>query len=240
MVGRTRIGKSQAMMTNQHESRITARDEILTSIRRALGERADDPERGYAAIQRLYCVHNASAISARISLFVDRLEDYNATVYRCAGEQIAQTIAHALSLRNKHSMIIPHAFPSEWLPPGFEFYEGTNMSYEELDRSEGVLTGCAAAIASTGTIVMQHSPAQGRRALTLIPDYHLCVVLENQVLETVPEGIRVLSTLPDAPLTTVSGPSATSDIEMTRVKGVHGPRTLDVILVGETVRPGLL
>lgn len=226
------------MSANRKESKTTARDEILARIRRALGERATDPESGYAAIQRLYHINSASTPATHVEIFVDRLQDYNATVYRCRDKQIAQAIAYALSLRDKRSMVIPRAFPSDWLPRGFEFRDGTNMTYEELDRSEGVLTGCAVAIASTGTIVLQHSMAQGHRALTLIPDYHLCVVREIQITESVPEGIRALGAFAHDPLTTVSGPSATSDIEMTRVKGVHGPRTLDVIIVGQTVRPG--
>jgi len=106
------------------------------------------------------------------------------------------------------------------------------LSYEEIDRAEGVITGCVAAIAFTGTIILRHSLADGRRALTLIPDYHLCIVSTSQVVETVPEGFAMLKGMETMPLTTVSGPSATADIEMNRVKGVHGPRFLDVILVG--------
>jgi L-lactate dehydrogenase complex protein LldG len=108
-----------------------------------------------------------------------------------------------------------------------------NLPYELLDASEGVLTGCAAAIALTGSIILRHTEAEGRRALSLIPDYHLCVVFENQIVETVPEAIDLLSAFPLVPVTTIAGPSATADSEMTRIKGVHGPRTLEVILVGD-------
>ena len=106
-----------------------------------------------------------------------------------------------------------------------------DLSYDALDRSEGVLTGCSVAIASTGTIVLRHGAGEGRRALTLVPDYHVCVVFRDQVLQTVPEAMRQLAALRPALVTTISGPSATADIEMTRIRGVHGPRTLDVVLV---------
>jgi L-lactate dehydrogenase complex protein LldG len=128
-------------------------------------------------------------------------------------------------------LLAPPGIPEHWLPYHIEFTADDNLPYDVLDRSEGVLTGCALAIARTGTIVLRHSSEEGRRALTLIPDYHLCVVYGRQVVETVPEAIREMLDFGTAPITTISGPSATSDIEMTRVKGVHGPRTLDVILV---------
>jgi L-lactate dehydrogenase complex protein LldG len=120
--------------------------------------------------------------------------------------------------------------PEAALDTTLTFSRDRNLSYEDLDRSEGILTTCAVAIALTGTIILRHS-RDGRRALTLIPDYHLCIVRTAQVVETVPEAIRSIETPGASPLTTISGPSATSDIEMTRIKGVHGPRKLAVILV---------
>jgi len=128
--------------------------------------------------------------------------------------------------------VIPESVPENWLPKDFDFVPGGLLTYQELDACDGALTGCAAAIAVTGTIVLEHSREQGRRSLTLIPDYHLCIVFTNQIHETVPEAIRRVAAS-TSPITTVSGPSATSDIEMTRVKGVHGPRCLDVIIVEE-------
>ncbi|HKQ88110.1 MAG TPA: LUD domain-containing protein [Candidatus Acidoferrales bacterium] len=112
----------------------------------------------------------------------------------------------------------------------FSFIRDENLSYADLDRAEGVLTTCAVAIALTGTIILRHGRS-GRRAMTLIPDYHLCIVRASQVVETVPEAIRELESPTRSPITTISGPSATSDIEMTRIKGVHGPRRLAVILI---------
>jgi L-lactate dehydrogenase complex protein LldG len=151
-------------------------------------------------------------------------------VLRCAEAGIASAVAHLLRDRGKRGLLVPKAIPAAWLPHEFEFERRDRWTYSELDGSEGVLTRCAIAIALTGTIVLHHSAEQGGRAVTLIPDYHLCVVFGNQVVETVPEGIQVASQLGPAPITTISGSSATSDIEMTRVKGVHGPRTLDVVL----------
>lgn len=219
---------------------MTAREEILARVRRAVGERPIHPQLDYAAIERHYQTESNLPATERVELFIDRLHDYNATVYRCAPERIAETVARSLAERGRRRIVIPHNFPSEWLRGSFEYVDGTMMTYEELDRSDGVLTGCAVAIASTGTIVLQHGDGEGRRALTLIPDYHLCIVLEDQIVGSVPEGIRAMSAFPRVPLTTVSGPSATSDIEMTRVKGVHGPRMLDVIMAGRTAPRNLL
>jgi L-lactate dehydrogenase complex protein LldG len=128
--------------------------------------------------------------------------------------------------------VIPLDLPREWLPETVEAVVDAGLTNADLDRSEGVLTACSVAIASTGTIVLRHGPAEGRRALTLLPDYHLCVVFREQIVQTVPEAIRRIGELKPALVTTISGPSATADIEMTRVRGVHGPRTLDVVIVG--------
>jgi L-lactate dehydrogenase complex protein LldG len=210
----------------------TAREDILGKIRHA-GESAEVTRNGdYAAIRREYRQAGALDREQRLRLFADRLRDYEATVYHCTSDRIAETIAEALVVRGKRRLVIAEKLPKVWLPEGFDFVPGDRLTYEELDASDGVLTGCAAAVAATGTIVLEHSPGQGWRRLTLIPDYHLCVVFTNQVLETVPQAIRKVAASA-SPITTISGPSATSDIEMTRVKGVHGPRYFDVILVQE-------
>lgn len=209
----------------------TAREEILAAIRRALPEAPSARQAEYAAISRSYPISGPLGEAARLNLFAERLLDYNATVYRCGQDEIPVSIARALSARGGKGLVIPRGFPRKWLPEGFLFTLDDNLSYEELDRSGGALTGCALAIAQTGTIVLRHSEADGRRALTLIPDYHVCVVRAGQVVETVVEGMRAIAQFGPDPVTTISGPSATADIEMTRVKGVHGPRTLDVILV---------
>ncbi len=117
------------------------------------------------------------------------------------------------------------------LPDGFTFVQDENHSYDAMEACDGVLTGCSLAIASTGTLALCHQPGQGRRALTLIPDYHLCVVQASSVVETVPEAMQLLEPCKESPITLISGPSATADIEMTRIQGVHGPRILDVLLL---------
>jgi L-lactate dehydrogenase complex protein LldG len=209
----------------------SAKDEILEKIRRARNNGSSDRASDYATVARDYQRHGNLDAEPRLNLFAQRLSDYDAVVYRCSKMELPKTIAQALAARSKRRLVVPQGLPSEWLPQTCEFVRDGGLTYEEIDRSEGVLTGCAAAIALTGTIVLRHSSAEGRRALTLIPDYHLCVVHAEQVVETVPEGIRIVAGWNRVAITTISGPSATSDIEMTRVKGVHGPRTLDVILV---------
>ncbi len=210
-----------------------AKDEILAKIRRGRDASTETRQGEYAAIPRLYHQSPTLDVGARLDLFADRLHDYDSVVYRCAESGIREAVAQALASRGKRGLLIPEDLPLEWLPNGFRFIRDEGLSYHEIDQSEGVLTECAVAIAVTGTIVLRHSPGEGRRALTLIPDYHLCVVFANQIVETVAEGIREMNKFKTVPMTTISGPSATSDIEMTRVKGVHGPRTLDVILVGD-------
>jgi L-lactate dehydrogenase complex protein LldG len=188
---------------------MTAKRQILDRVRQAIGQR--EP---LAPVTREY----RQALPANLDQFVERLHDYNALVYRCAEADLQRTIGEALAARNKQRVLFP---------------PHRNYTHAELEAVDGVVTGCTVAIALTGTIILTHGPNEGRRALTLIPDYHLCIVNANQVVETVPEGIRALREHRTRPVTTISGPSATADIEMIRVKGVHGPRTLDVILVDE-------
>ena len=204
---------------------MNARDAVLQNIRQAQGGPADQ------SIPRDYVVTVGLSPAEVVEQFADRLHDYNATVHHCTVEAIPATIAGILATRQKTGLLIPTGLPAAWLPAGYTFRRDEGLSYADLDASEGVLTACDVAIALTGTIVIAHSPAQGRRALTLVPDYHLCVVRLSQLVATVPEGMRRMAALLPAPLTTISGPSATSDIEMIRIKGVHGPRTLEVILV---------
>lgn len=208
-----------------------ARQEILQRIRKGLKAVSSNRAQHYEEIERRYTQSGGLDFESKLALFEDRLRDYDAMVHRCSRVTLRQTIADALKQRGKRQMLIPEGFNADCLPSdSVEFVRDAGKSYEELDRSEGVLTNCAVAVALCGTIILRHSVAQGRRALTLIPDYHLCIVKASQIVETVAEGIRALDN-PMEPITTISGPSATADIEMTRIKGVHGPRTLDVILV---------
>lgn len=210
----------------------TARADILLKVRQAVGDNAATREDEYAAIPRHYRHKGQSDRDEILGLLASRLQDYDAVVYHCAPQDIAQTVAAAMAARGKTSLLRPEHLPPEWLPAAHRFPPVDGLSHREIDRGEGVITGCVAAVAFTGTIILRHSVGEGRRALTLIPDYHLCIVFADQVVETVPEGFERLKGMETMPLTTVSGPSATADIEMARVKGVHGPRFLDVILVG--------
>ena len=175
---------------------------------------------------------------ACLELFIDRLKHYQVAVHLCARGEIAATIAGTTGGARQVPPDRPGGHRSgvaverrRLRPRRRAWRTGTWIV------SEGVLTGCSLGIATTGTIVLRHGPGEGRRALTLIPDYHLCVVLADQVVETVPEAFRVLAASRSALVTTISGPSATADIEMTRIRGVHGPRTLDVIVVDAPIGP---
>jgi L-lactate dehydrogenase complex protein LldG len=166
-------------------------------------------------------------------LLEDRLRDYDATVVRAKAGAIGSEMGRILAERGKRRLVVPAGLVEvlgESLPAGFEFVVDHGLTTLELDGFEGVVTASTVAIAETGTIVLQNVPGQGRRAPTLVPDYHLCIVRTADVVETVPEAMARLGPTASLATTFVSGPSATADIEMTRIKGVHGPRFLDVIL----------
>jgi L-lactate dehydrogenase complex protein LldG len=215
----------------------SSREQILNEIRRATGGPSNQQEVEYAGIRREYRLAGTLNPRARLKMFLDRLNDYNARTVVCEPDRVAEHIASTLTSRGKQRIIVPAGFPRQWLPAGFEFIDGAGLNYRELDRSDGVLTQCSLAVAFTGTIILQdQAPGEGARALTLVPDYHLCIVDEARIVETVPEAVRALEDSKTVAITTISGPSATADIEMTRIKGVHGPRTLDVIIIGAVPR----
>jgi L-lactate dehydrogenase complex protein LldG len=169
-----------------------------------------------------------------VDLLVDRLLDYRATVHRCAPAELSTVLGAALA--GTAWVAVPPGVPAGWLSgyPGEIRRDGDPRPLAVADLDEPgvcVLTGCAVAIAETGTLVLDAGPDQGRRLLTLVPDHHVCVVHSGQIVATVPEGLARLAD-PTRPLTFISGPSATSDIELDRVEGVHGPRRLEVIVVG--------
>lgn len=213
-------------------SAMSARDEILARIQRCFPAKPRSSAEDHAAIPRDYVQSGTLDPEARLELFEERLRDYGTEVYRCAPAQLPDSIGEAMSSAGIKKLLIAKNIAQSWLPADRTFIRDENLSYDDLDRSEGILTTCAVAIALTGTIILRHA-LDGRRALTLIPDYHLCIVKASQVVETVPEAIRAIETPASGPFTTISGPSATSDIEMTRIKGVHGPRRLAVILVND-------
>jgi L-lactate dehydrogenase complex protein LldG len=203
---------------------VSARDEVLGRIRTALG-----PDRDAAPVPDGYRTHAGLSTAALLDLLAERLSDYRAIVRRAEPAGLLEVVAAALAERGARRLVVP---PGLDLPgvDGVELVQDDGLSARELDGFDGVITTAAVAIAETGTIILDGSAGQGRRALSLIPDYHLCLVQAGQVVGLVPEAVARLR--PDRPLTWISGPSATSDIELDRVEGVHGPRTLDVILIG--------
>jgi L-lactate utilization protein LutC len=220
---------------------VSARDDILGRVRSALGEHpAYDPTgsagdaRGspvtVASADSSVTVAPAPADAALLDLFVERVADYRAVVVRCGWDEVAGAVREALGSSAK--VVVPEGFPEELLalPAGAELVVDDGLSAAALDRVDAVVTTARVGIATTGTIVLDHGPGQGRRALSLVPDRHVCVVASGQVVETVTEAVARLDA--SRPLTWISGPSATSDIELDRVEGVHGPRILHVIVVG--------
>ncbi|MGA7158316.1 MAG: LUD domain-containing protein [Acidobacteriaceae bacterium] len=210
-----------------------ARKDVLASIRASLGRSASptEVECDYEAIDRRYKRTGMLSPDELLDLFARRLREYDAGVFHASIDKISLEIAKILNSRRYKRMVVPNGLESRWLPEGFDFLSGTSFDNYELDRVDGVITGCSVAIAETGSAVLQFAPGQGPRILSLIPDYHLCVVLAEQIVETVPEAFAKLEATRSLPTTFFSGPSATADIEMTRIKGVHGPRFLDVLLV---------
>jgi L-lactate dehydrogenase complex protein LldG len=164
-----------------------------------------------------------------VSLLTDRLHDYKAAVHHCGSGDLTATLADLLAAAPVGRFVVPADLPADWTVGRDVLRDDGAVSTAELDTVAGVLTAAAVAVAETGTIVLDAGPGQGRRALSLVPDLHVCVVRAEQIVHSVPEALRLLD--PRRPLTWISGPSATSDIELDRVEGVHGPRTLQVVIV---------
>lgn len=208
-----------------------ARSEILSRVRRALDGAPPDAVPGDPPA---YDAVSALSVAERVELFADRVAEYRATVRRAdSHEHMVSQIAAACAEHTAARMLVPEKALRDWLPQGVEAIIDDELELEALDGADGVLTGCALAIAETGTVVLDAGPGQGRRALTLVPDLHICVVGSHQIVGNVPEAIARLgdAVREGRPLTFISGPSATSDIELIRVEGVHGPRQLEVVLV---------
>jgi L-lactate dehydrogenase complex protein LldG len=216
----------------------SAKETILWRVRRATrdvpeGERPED-----VLVERGYRKEDDSPREEIVERFAESVAEYEATIRRIETDELPGAIEEALARRGVKRLVIPPYLPKEWIPEGIEALRDAarpRLTNEELDASDGVLTGCALGIAQTGTIVLDSGRAQGRRALTLLPDYHLCVVREDQIVGLVPEAFAKLEeTVRDErrAITFISGPSATSDVELDRVEGVHGPRTLEVLIAG--------
>ncbi|MDX6220779.1 MAG: L-lactate dehydrogenase complex protein LldG, partial [Frankiales bacterium] len=191
---------------------MTAREDVLARIRAAKPTSVPAVPRGYR-----------TSAPVDVEMLVERLEDYRAVVHRCAEAELPALLTMLLPGRT----VVPDGFP-------FDGVRDTGLSARELDEIDAVVTTCTVAVAETGTIVLDGSAGQGRRALSLVPDRHVVVVRTDQVVQTVPEALARLDAT--KPQTWISGPSATSDIELERVEGVHGPRTLEVVLVQQPER----
>ncbi|HLW03332.1 MAG TPA: lactate utilization protein C [Ktedonobacterales bacterium] len=205
-----------------------AREAMLQRIRQALDTaRAEDE-----TILREYQQVGEKDRAAVVAQFVERVEDYKATVIQTTEAALPATMSKVCAERQFLRVAAPGDLPQAWLPSGMEVLrDDPPLSYEALDGVNAVLTGCRLGIAQTGTIVLDGGVGQGRRALSLIPDAHLCIVEARQIVDLVPEAITALHAHATRPITFISGPSATSDIELSRVEGVHGPRTLIVLLL---------
>ncbi|WP_037671240.1 lactate utilization protein C [Streptomyces griseus] len=215
---------------------MNSRERILGRVRRALADVPGDEASYERAVARDYLrEHGERTVEQTVDLLAENLADYRAIVHRCTADDLAATVAGILSARGTRTVLVPPGLDPGWLAAveGAErVADRAESTPHELDGVDSVVTGCAVAIAETGTIVLDGGPDQGRRRVTLVPDHHICVVrVPEQVVSSVPQALERLD--PVRPLTWISGPSATSDIELDRVEGVHGPRTLEVVLVGE-------
>lgn len=210
-----------------------SRQGILDRVRAATGTAAKNQselERAYAALERGYVRRGSLSADERVALMIERLREYDADVVETTREDLQETIAKQLAASGRHSFVAPSGFPAAWLAAGVTWKVDSDLTAGQIEEAEGVVTTAFCGIADSGTIVLHHSSAEGRRVLTLLPDWHLCILYASQVVETLPE---YFARCEQAPMlaTYISGPSATADIEMTRIKGVHGPRFLNVIVV---------
>jgi L-lactate dehydrogenase complex protein LldG len=218
---------------------VDARSAILSAIRSANGRATElsHAEFDYAQIPRTYIQHSSLSSDEAQALLTERLIDYNANVVSCTPDQVPSAIRNALQHHNAHRILIPEDFPAHLLPDGFEIAPDRNLSPAELDHFDAAVTLGALAIAETGTIVLEGVSGQGRRAATLVPDVHVCVLDAENIVTNVPEAFAHLASAATLPLTFFSGPSATADIEMTRIKGVHGPRHIHILLLQNDAKP---
>jgi L-lactate dehydrogenase complex protein LldG len=214
----------------------SAKETILWRVRRATRDVPESERPEDVPVERGYRKEDDAEREELVERFAERAAEYKATVHRVTEDELPRAIEEALERRGVRRLVIPPYLPQNWIPEGIETLRDAarpRLTNEELDQSDGVLTGCALGIAQTGTIVLDSGRAQGRRALTLLPDYHLCVVREEQIVGLVPEafaGLEETVRNDRRAIRFISGPSATSDIELNRVEGVHGPRTLEVLI----------
>ncbi|MFG2633848.1 lactate utilization protein C [Streptomyces sp. NPDC048362] len=213
---------------------MSGRERILGRVRRALADvPPDDPPYETAVARDYLRAHGERTTERTVELLAENLTDYRATVHRCAAPEVPGLVTRLLAEHGSREVLVPPGLPAEWTAAtdAVRVADRAEHTPHRLDRVDSVVTGCAVAIAETGTLVLDGSPDQGRRRISLVPDHHICVVrVPDQVVSSVPQALERLD--PTRPLTWISGPSATSDIELDRVEGVHGPRLLEVILLG--------
>jgi L-lactate dehydrogenase complex protein LldG len=215
----------------------TSRQRILDRVRQSTHSSADpdyNPETAYAALPRTFILRGQLTAEVRIQLMIERLREYGAEVAECLPEVLPASIAAQLAASAKQTFAAPLGLAAEWLAGGFNWKVDDGLRIEEIEAVEGVVTAAFCGVANSGTIALHHSVTEGRRVLTLLPDWHLCILRASQVVETLPEYFDRCHVPPNL-VTWISGPSATADIEMTRIQGVHGPRFLHVILVRDVV-----
>jgi L-lactate dehydrogenase complex protein LldG len=199
---------------------VSGRNEVLARVRDAIGTARAAAE----PIPRAYRARSDDGIEQ----FIDRLHHYQARTHRIPAGELDETVPAILDDRGVRRMAVPDGIPDAWIDRLEPLRDEPPLDAHTLDQVDGVITTCTVAIAQSGTIILDGRPGMGRRILSLVPDYHLCVVRADQLVGSLPEAIAKLE--PTRPLTFISGPSATVDIEMVRVRGVHGPRRLEVIL----------
>jgi L-lactate dehydrogenase complex protein LldG len=212
---------------------VSSRQRILDGVHSAtatVANYAAQLSEAYAALPRPYIRKGQMSAEQRLELLIERLREYDAEVVESTPEELPAAIEAQLAASGKHVFVAPSGLDPEYLVGGFEWKIDYNLTTAEIELAEGVVTAASCAIADSGTIVLHHGPSEGRRVITLLPDWHLCILRASQVVETLPEYFDRFRSAP-ALITWISGPSATADIEMTRIKGVHGPRFLHVILV---------
>jgi L-lactate dehydrogenase complex protein LldG len=213
---------------------VNSRERILGRVRRALADVPQDGTPYEQVVGRGYLrQHGERTVAETVEMLAENLADYRAIVHRTTEDELPYVIMRLLTQRGARQVLVPPGLPPAWMSAAgpTRVHDRAVSTPHELDEVHSVVTGCAVAVAETGTIVLDGSPDQGRRRITLVPDHHICVVrVPDQVVSSVPQALERLD--PARPSTWVSGPSATSDIELDRVEGVHGPRTLEVVLVG--------
>jgi len=209
-----------------------SRESMLAKIRSAL--QTPIPQTNEVAPQTVISEEASIVHKQLIDLFVERVRDYRAVVLRAKETTVSEQIRTICSERNIRSIVIPSGIPATWIPQEITLrQDDASLTARELDHFGAVITRCAVGIAETGTIVLDGAEGQGRRMLSLVPDVHICIIQTSQIVDDVPNAIAALQDHPTRPMTFISGPSATSDIELNRVEGVHGPRSLYVIVIDE-------